>query len=77
MSKDPMQPGQAFHLPAAQQANVKNLLKVLGSKPATEALKEIGKTKDSAWKDIKESIINCFYNIKPLGEQKYGGYFDD
>lgn len=54
--ENPIQPGQAFHLPAAQQANVANLLKVLSSKKATEALKEIGKTKDSTWDSINDSI---------------------
>lgn len=57
MSKDPMQPGQAFHLPAAQQANMNSLLKIFSSKKATEALTELGKTKDSAWSDIAETVV--------------------
>lgn len=53
---EPIKPGQAFHLPAAQQANMDNLLKVFSSKKATDALTEIGKTKDSMWMDIRGSV---------------------
>lgn len=57
MSKEPIKPGQTFHLPAAQQANMDNLLKVLSSKKATDALTELGKTKSSTWDNIKETIV--------------------
>ena len=50
-------PGQAFHLPAVQQKNLTTLLGVLSKKEATEAIKAIGKTDKSTWKDISNSII--------------------
>ena len=49
-------PGQAFHLPAAQQKNLTTLLEVFSKKEATEAIKAIGKTDKSTWKDISDSI---------------------
>ena len=70
MSKEPIQPGQAFHLPATQQANVDSLLKILGNKKATEALKELGKTDASTWGDIKESVsgLNDFVSAGGIGK---------
>lgn len=50
-------PGQAFHLPAAQQKNLTTLLEVFSKKEATEAIKAIGKTDKNTWKDINASII--------------------
>ena len=58
MPREPeIQPGQAFHLPAAQQKNMESLLKVLSKKEATDALTELGKIKSDTWTDIKDSVI--------------------
>lgn len=40
-----------------QATNMSNLLKVLGSKKATEALMEIGKTRPSTWTEISDSVV--------------------
>lgn len=53
-----IQPGQAFHLPASQEKNMANLIKVLGTKQATEALTELARTTPDTWADIKESTSN-------------------
>ena len=50
-----IQPGQEFHEPAAQAANIDNLLKIFGKKESTEALEEIAKIEKNTWKDIKET----------------------
>lgn len=49
-----IQPGGAFHLPAAQQANMENLLKIFGKKEATDALKALAKTDKTTWTKIKD-----------------------
>ena len=57
MPKEPdIIPGQAFHLPAVQDVNIDNLLKIFGSKEATAALTELAKTESETWTDIKDSI---------------------
>ncbi len=60
-----IKPGQEFHLPAAQEKNIDNLLKIFGKKEATEALTEMAKTKASTWTDIKDSItgLNDFVAV--------------
>ena len=60
-----IQPGQAFHLPAAQQKNFNNLLKIFSKKEATEALTALAKTKPSTWVDFNESIgmLNRFIEL--------------
>ena len=50
-----IQPGQEFHEPAAQQANLNNLLNIFGKPETTEALGEIAKIEKNTWKDIKET----------------------
>lgn len=69
MSKEPIRPGQTFHLPAAQQANMDSLLKVLSSKKATDALTEIGKTKDSTWDNINETVVGLNDLVRAGGIQ--------
>ncbi len=39
-----------------QNRNLGNLLKIFGSKQATDALKEMAKVKDSTWTDIKDTV---------------------
>lgn len=57
MPREPeIQPGSAFHLPAAQEKNVTSLIKVLGKKEATDALTEMAKVKPSTWTDIKDTV---------------------
>ena len=69
MSKEPIRPGQTFHLPAAQQANMDSLLKVLSSKKATDALTEIGRTKDSTWDNIKDTVVGLNDLVRAGGIQ--------
>ena len=58
MPREPeIQPGQAFHLPAAQNKNIDNLLKIFGKKEATDALTELGKMDKNTWKDVKDTVI--------------------
>ena len=40
----------------AQNRNLGNLLKIFGSKQATDALKEMSKVKASTWTDIKDTV---------------------
>lgn len=57
MPKDvDIRPGQKFHQPAAQEANLTNLLKILSKKEATETLTAIAKVDKSTWSDINESV---------------------
>jgi len=57
MPKEPeIQPGQAFHLPAAQQKNLTTLLGVLNKKEATEAITAIGKMDRGMWSDARITI---------------------
>ena len=52
-----IQPGSTFHLPAAQQANLSNLLKIFNKKEAVEAIKAIADTDKETWTNIKDSVI--------------------
>ena len=52
-----IQPGSTFHLPAAQQANLSNLLKIFNKKEAVAAIKAIGDTDKETWTNIKDSVI--------------------
>ena len=57
MPREPeIQPGSAFHLPAAQEKNVGNLMKIFSKKEATDALTEMAKVKASTWTDIKDTV---------------------
>ena len=58
MPREPeIQPGSAFHLPAAQQKNLTTLLGVLGKKEATEAITAIGKMDKGMWSDVRDTVI--------------------
>ena len=45
------------NLPTNQNNSMTNLLKVLNSKKATAALTAIGKTKDSTWNNIEQTVV--------------------
>lgn len=59
-------PGQTFHLPAAQQANVDNLLKILNKKEATDALKGLGEIDTESWVNMN-STVSTLKEIIDLG----------
>lgn len=57
MPKDvDMKPGQTFHLPAAQQKNIGNLMNILQKKEATDALKGLGKIDKESWVNMALTI---------------------
>lgn len=67
MPKDvDIQPGQAFHLPAAQEKNVNTLLKIFSKKEATAALTEMAKVDKSTWENI-QSTVSDLRDISALG----------
>lgn len=53
-----IQPGQEFHEPAAQAANIDNLLKILGTKQSIEALTTISEVDKNTWKDISTTVTS-------------------
>ena len=53
-----IQPGSTFHLPAAQDKNIDNLLKIFGKKEATDALTAMAKTPPDMWVDISNMTSN-------------------
>ena len=61
-----IQPGSTFHLPAAQDKNIQNLLKIFGKKEATQALTEMAKVDKSTWGDIR-STVSDLKQISALG----------
>lgn len=67
MPREPeIMPGQTFHLPAAQQKNFENLLKIFSKKEATKALTEMAKVDKSTWQDI-QSTVSDLKQISALG----------
>ena len=61
-----IQPGQSFHLPAAQEKNVDSLLKILSKKEATDALKGLGDMDSETW-GAMNSTVSTLKEVIELG----------
>lgn len=58
MPREPeIQPGSTFHLPAAQEKNIGNLMKIFSKREATDALTAIGKMDKDTWGSVKDTVI--------------------
>lgn len=61
-----IQPGSAFHLPAAQQKNIGNLMNILSKREATDALKGLGEIDRESWVNMN-STVSTLKEIIDLG----------
>lgn len=72
-----IQPGQSFHLPAAQEKNIGNLMKILNKREVTDALKKIGSIDAETWININSSVSTLKDVIDLGGASVVVGDFKD
>lgn len=78
MPLDNLLPGQSSEsFPSIQEKNLQHLIKVLGTKQATDALREIGDVDKETWKNIKDSIIGLNEFISLGGISSVGSQLKD